>query len=126
MNDAREGIVRLELPDGRTLPLSVTYERLDQHGHGWVIERLEMLQKAKAGANRAVADLLELFTAGVLTADEIMAAPVTDHPLGPCTRAIWSAWELAFHGPAGRSGAEAPSDPQKRRPTLLRRLFGRR
>lgn len=125
MNDAREGIVRLELPDGRTLPLSVTYERLDQHGHGWVIERLELLQKAKAGANRAVADLLDLFSAGALSADDIMASPVTDYPLGPCTRAIWSAWELAFHGPAGRPGTDAAPDPQKRRPTPWKRLFGR-
>lgn len=126
MNDARQGIVRLDLPDGRSLPLSVTYQRLDLHGHGWVIERLEVLQKAKAGANQAVADLLQLFTMGAISADEVMAAPVTDYPLGPCTRAIWSAWELAFHGPNGKPEKEPTSDPRKRRPTLWSRLFGRR
>ncbi len=126
MNDARKGIVWLDLPDGRRLPLTVTYERLDQHGHGWVIERLEVLQRAKAGANRAGAELLALFSSGAVTAEAIMASPVTDYPLGPCTRAIWAAWELAFHGPAGRPDKEPSPDPQKRRPTLLKRLFGRR
>ena len=126
MNDARQGIVRLDLPDGRSLPLSVTHQRLDLHGHGWVIERLEVLQKAKAGSSQAKADLLDLFTMGAVTADEVMATPITDYPLGPCTKAIWAAWELAFHGPGGKPEKEPGSDPQKRRPTLWERLFGRR
>ena len=126
MSDARQGIVRLDLPDGRSLPLCVTYERLDAHGHGWVIERLETLRKARRGANRAQSELLELFSNGAILAEEIMAAPVPTYPLGPCTRAIWSAWEMAFHGPNGRPGTDAAPDPQMPRPTPLRRLFGRR
>lgn len=125
MNDARHGIVRLDLPGERSLPLSVTYERLDQNGHGWVIERLEVLQKGKAGAQRAAAELLELFGKGAVTADEIMASQAADFPLGPCTRAIWAVWELAFHGPAGRSPEAGPANPPKCPQTLWRRLFGR-
>jgi hypothetical protein len=126
MNDARQGVVRLDLPDGRSLPLSVTYQRLDMLGHGWVIEKLEVLQKGKAGANQALADLIGLFTNGAVTSEEVMESEATVYPLGPCTRSIWAAWELAFHGPAGRPATEGPANPQMRRPTLLKRLFGAR
>lgn len=126
MNDLRLGAVRLDLPDGRSLRLSITYERLDLKGHGWVIERLEVLQKGKAGSSRALADLLEVFSGGTMTADEVMAAPVTDYPLRDTTKAIYAAWELAFHGPGGKKKTEGKPDPQSRRPTLLSKLFGRR
>ena len=126
MNDAREGIVRLELPDGRSLALQLTYGRIDLKGHGWILERLEQVQRARGGSSRAVAELLETFTAGAVLADEIMAASAAAYPFGLCMPAIWKAWELAYYGPDGKPGSAATENPQKRRPTLLGRLTGRR
>lgn len=124
--DARLGIVRLPLPDGREVALQLTYERLDTCGHSWVLAKLDELQKGKAGASTAMAELLELFANGAVTAAEIKRDGPTAYPIGPCTLAIWEAWELAYHGPGGRPEKAATSDPQKRRPTLLSKLFGRR
>lgn len=126
MSDAREGIVRLELPDGRSVALQLTYDRIDVRGHGWLLEQLDRVQRAKGGSARAIADLLEILTGGVLRADEIMAAPVSVYPIGVCTPAIWKAWEIGYYGPAGRPGTEAAENPPKRRPTLWGRLIGRR
>lgn len=126
MNDAREGIVRLTLPDGRTIPLQLTYQRMDVRGHGWVLEALDQVRRAKSGSSQAVADLLEVLTGGAVSAAEVMAAPAAAFPLGLCTPAIWKAWELAYHGPEGRQEATTPADPKKRRPTLWGWLTGRR
>lgn len=127
MSDAREGIVRLDLPDGRSIPLQMSYAAMDVRGHGWVIEQLETLQRAKAGSTRAIADLLEVFSAGEIVSEQVMAGSAATYPIGPCTRAIWSAWGLAFHGPAGRPAEDSEPDPQKAAPpTWWRRLLGQR
>lgn len=126
-SDDRLGIARLSLPDGREVPLQLTYAAMDVHGHDWILEQIRVMQRGKAGSAKAVADALEVLTGGELTADIIMASPVASYPLAPSIKAIWSAWELAQHGPPGRSvEADAP-DPQKRaRPTWLRRIIGKR
>ena len=127
MNDERAGIVRLELPDGRTVSLQLHYAAMDVRGHGWIIEQLEVLQRAKGGSDRAIADLLEVFTGGEIVSEQVMAGSAAAYPIGPCTRAIWSAWGLAFHGPTGRPAEDSEPDPQPAAPpTWWRRLLGRR
>lgn len=124
--DERLGIVRLPLPDGREVALCLTYERLDTRGHAWVIEKLEALQKGKAGSAKALAELLELFSQDTVSVDDVVSGVPGAYPIGPCTVAIWSAWELAYHGPGGRPEKVDTSVPRKRRPTLWSRRFGRR
>lgn len=126
MNDARLGIVRLPLPDGREVALQLTYRALDARGHEWVLERLRAMQKGKAGAQQALAEALDLMSNGQVTAAEVMDAPVHVYPLGHCLKAVLEAWEVAQYGPSGRPASEAPENPRKRQPTLLKRLFGRR
>lgn len=126
MQDARLGIVRLPLPDGREVALQVTFSALDAHGHDWMIEQFKTLQKGKAGVSTALGDLIEVLSAGAITKAEILAAPMAAYPLHPCLRACWDAWELAQYGPTGRSAEAGPENPQNRRPTPWSRLFGRR
>lgn len=126
MNDARLGIVRLPLPDGREVALQLTYHALDARGHGWLLEQFKTLQKGRAGAQAAMADLLEVMSHGAVTKADVMASPVAAFPLSPCMAALWSTWELAQYGPAGRSAEAGPENPPKRRPTLLNMIFGRR
>lgn len=126
MNDARLGIVRLSLPDGRQVALQLTFAALDANGHDWLLDRFKVLQKGRAGTSSALGDLLEVLTAGAITKADVIVAPVAAFPLSPCMKACWDAWELAQYGPGGRSAEAGPANPQKARPTLLRRLFGRR
>lgn len=126
MNDARLGIVRLPLPDGRQVALQLTFAALDAKGHDWLLDRFKVLQKGRAGASTALGDVLEVLTAGAITQADVLAAPVAAFPLSPCMKACWDAWELAQYGPSGRSAEAGPANPQKSRPTLLKRLFGRR
>lgn len=126
MNDARLGIVRLPLPDGRQVALQLTFAALDANGHDWLLDRFKVLQKGRAGTSSALGDLLEVLTAGAITKADVIVAPVAAFPLSPCMKACWDAWELAQYGPAGRSAEAGPANPPTRRPTLWRRLFGRR
>lgn len=127
MRDARDGIVRLTLPDGRAVPLQLSYEALDARGHDWMLAQYRTVQKGKAGAQRAMAELLEVLSGGEVTADGIMAGPVHAYPLSASLKAAWAAWEIAQYGPSGRpaeDGDENPPMPPRRR-TLLSSLFGR-
>ena len=126
MNDARLGIVRLPLPDGREVALQVTFTAMDAYGHDWLIDQFKTLQKGKAGVSSALGDLLEVLSSGAVTKAEVLAAPVATYPLNVCLRACWDAWELAQYGPAGRSAEAGPANLQSRRPTLWSRLFGQR
>lgn len=127
MNDAREGIVRLSLPDGRVIPLQLTYAALDARGHGWMLDQFKMVQSSKAGAERAMADLLEVLSDGGVTANEIMSGPVHAFPLGHCLKSALKAWEIAQYGPHGRSADEAPANPLRPpRRTLWSMLITRR
>lgn len=126
MNDARLGIVRLPLPDGRQVALQLTFAALDAKGHDWLLEQFKVLQKGRAGASSALGDLLEVMTAGAITKTDVLASPVAAFPISTCMKACWDAWELAQYGPAGRSAEAGPGNPQKPQPTLWRRLFGRR
>ena len=126
MNDARLGIVRLPLPDGREVALQLTFAALDAKGHDWLLDQFKALQKGRAGASSALGELLEVLSGGAVTKADVMAAPVAVFPLSVCMRSCWDAWELAQYGPAGRSAEAGPANPQPPRPTLWRRLFGRR
>lgn len=127
MKDEREGIVRLDLPDGRSIPLCLTYRALDARGHGWMLDQFKMVQSSKAGAEKAMADLLEVLSDGGVTSAEIMSSPVHAFPLGHCLKSALKAWEIAQYGPAGRSADEALANPQKPpRRTLLSMLTMRR
>lgn len=127
MNDARLGIVRLPLPDGRLIPLQLTYAALDARGHDWVLEQFRLAQKGKAGSSSAIAELLEMLSGGELQASVVMAAPAAEYPLSPTLKALWATWELGQHGPAGRPAEEGPANPPKSvRQTWWRRVFGPR
>ena len=43
--DERLGIVRLPLPDGRAVPLQLTYAALDAKGHDWLLDQFKAMQK---------------------------------------------------------------------------------
>lgn len=127
MSDERLGIVRLALPDGRTVALQVTYEALDAIGYAGVIDLLKVVQKGRAGSQAAMAELLAVMSAGAISVDDVRSSPVAAFPTSVCLQALWDCWSLAQYGPDGRpaeDGAENP--PKSRRPTLLSRLFGRR
>lgn len=125
MNDARLGIVLLPLPEGREVALSLTFERLDAVGPVGIGELLTRVSKGKAGSAQARAELLEAFSDGAISVADFRANP-SAYPVIATTKAIWQAWSIAQYGPDGRSGDEATANPQKRRPTLLDRLFRRR
>ncbi|WP_312126328.1 hypothetical protein [Brevundimonas sp.] len=125
-SDERLGIVRLSLPDGRAVPLQLTYAALDAKGHDWLLDQFKAMQKGKAGAQRAMADTLEVLTHGELVADEVMSAPVAEYPLASVLKGCWQAWELAQYGPQGRPAADGSENPQKApRKTLWGRIFKR-
>lgn len=127
MNDAREGIVRLPLPDGRAIPLQLTYAALDAKGHDWLLEQFKIMQKGRSGGSTALAEALEVMSNGQIKAADVLAAPMAAYPLAVCLKAVWGAWELAQYGPQGRSVEADTANPRKSaRPTWLRRIFGRR
>lgn len=125
--DERLGIVRLPLPDGRAVPLQLTYAAMDAKGHDWLLEQFKAIQKGRAGSSTAMAEALEVLSAGEIQAVDVLAAPMAAYPLAACLKASWQAWELAQYGPQGRSVEADPENPPKSaRPTWLRRIFGRR
>lgn len=128
MTDARDGIVRLDLPDGRSVPLQLSYAALDARGHDWMLAQFKAVQKAKTGSSTAMADLLEVLSSGEIDAAAMLAGPVSAYPLSSCLKATWAAWEIAQYGPQGRPAEEGPANPQTARPwrTLWNSLFGRR
>lgn len=125
--DERLGIVRLPLPDGRTVALQLTYAALDAKGHDWLLEQFKAMQKGRSGGSTALAEALEVISAGQIKAVDVLAAPMATYPLAHCLKACWQAWELAQYGPAGRSVEADTANPRKSaRPMWLRRIFARR
>lgn len=125
MNDARLGIVRLPLPDGREVALQLSFKALDSIGHIGVLERFKVLQKGRAGSQTAMAELLEVMSGGAITQADVSDAPVASYPTGVCLSALWAAWELAQYGPSGRPAADGDANPPMRRPIRWSTLFGR-
>ncbi|GAA0766138.1 hypothetical protein [Brevundimonas olei] len=124
--DERLGIVRLPLPDGRAIPLQLTYAALDAKGHDWLLDQFKAMQKGKPGASLAMAEVLEIMSAGKLKAADVMAAPMAEYPMAECLRSCWRAWELAQHGPSGRPAADGSENPRlSPRKTWWGRIFGR-
>lgn len=126
MNDARLGIVRLPLSDGREVALQLTHAALDARGHSWIIEQFKTLQKGQPGEAAALAGLLSVMSSGAISEDDVRTAPQASYPLSVCTAACWDAWQLAQYGPSGRPAEEGTANPRKRPLTRLRNLFGRR
>ncbi len=125
--DERLGIVRLPLPDGRTVALQLTYAALDAKGHDWLLEQFKAMQKGRSGGSTALAEVLEVMSGGEIKAADVLAAPMAAYPLAHSLKACWQAWELAQYGPHGRSVEADTANPRKSaRPTWLRRIFGRR
>lgn len=123
--DERLGIVRLPLPDGRTIPLQLTYAAMDAKGHDWLLEQFKAMQKGRSGSSTALGEALEVMSGGQILATDVLAAPMAAYPLAHCLKASWQAWELAQYGPAGRSVEADTANPQKSaRPTWSRRIFG--
>ncbi len=126
-SDDRLGIVRLPLPDGRVVPLQLTYAAMDAKGHDWLLEQFKVMQKGRAGASTALADALETLSAGQIKAAEVLNAPMAQYPLAICLKASWEAWELAQYGPQGRSAEDGAENPRKApRKMLWGRIFKQR
>lgn len=126
-SDERLGIVRLSLPDGRVVPLQLTYAALDAKGHDWLLDQFKAMQKGKVGAMRSMADALELLSDGALVADDIMAAPTAEYPLADNLKACWRTWELGQNGPKGRPAVEGAENPRPApRKTWWARIIKRR
>lgn len=124
--DERLGIVRLPLPDGRAIPLQLTYAALDAKGHDWLLDQFKAMQKGKPGASLAMAEALEIMSAGQLKAADVMAAPMAEYPMAECLRSCWRAWELAQHGSSGRPAEDGSENPRlSPRKTWWGRIFGR-
>lgn len=124
--DERLGIVRLPLPDGRSVPLQLTYAALDAKGHDWLLDQFKAMQKGKPGASLAMAEALEIMSAGQLKVADVMAAPMAEYPMAECLRSCWRAWELAQHGPSGRPAEDGSENPRlSPRKTWWGRIFGR-
>lgn len=125
--DERLGIVRLSLPDGRTVPLQLTYTAMDANGHDWLLEQFKAVQQGRAGSATALGELLAVMSGETVKAADVTSAPMAAYPLAHCLKALWTAWELAQYGPQGRSVEADPANPPKRRrPTLWKRIIGRR
>ena len=124
--DRHLGIVRLSLPDGRSLPLQLTFAVLDTHGHDWFLERFKQMQRGHGASATARAELLEAMAYGSVTAADVKAAPVALYPMASTMKALWDAWELAQYGPDGREAAPATEGPRKRPPTWWARISGKR
>lgn len=125
--DERLGIVRLPLPDGRAVPLQLTYAALDAKGHDWLLAQFKAMQQGRSGGSTALAETLEVMSGGEIKAADVLAAPLAAYPLADCLKAIWSSWELAQYGPHGRSVEADTANPrQSAQPTWLRRIFGQR
>lgn len=126
-SDLRLGIVRLSLPDGRSIPLQLTYAALDTKGHDWLLDQFKAIQKGRSGSSTAVAELLEVLSDGVLKSQDILSAPAAVYPVSSTLKALWSAWELGQYGPDGRPAEDgAANPPLSRQPTLWARLWRRR
>ena len=125
--DERLGIVRLSLPDGRAVPLQLTYAALDAKGHDWLLEQFKAMQKGKPGASLAMAAALEVMSAGQVQAADVMTAPMAQYPMAECLKACWKAWELAQYGPSGRPASDGAENPQPSpRKTWWGHIFGQR
>lgn len=117
MNDERLGIVRLSLPDGRTVPLQFTWRAVDALGRGGVSELLEKAGSGEPGDMDAMARLIEASSSGRITRDELMDGAL---PFNDAFVPVLRAWTLAARRPVNAS-----ENPLKRLLTLIswRRLM---
>lgn len=123
--DRRLGIVRVHLPDGRSVPLQFTYARIDERGHGWVSDQFKAVAKGGAGSSAAMAALLDVASGGQIEADGFLAAPMATYPLQPVANGLWEAWSLAKNGP-DKEVAEDGEAPLSRLRILWAMLTGSR
>ena len=124
MNDARLGIARLSLPDGREVALRFTWSRIDAVGRDWIVQRLQDVIAGKAGCQAALVELLVLASGGELKATDLLSDEQEGVAFEPAFRAIEDAFLLARFGPT-RKATGQPENPRKSRPTWLRRFFQR-
>lgn len=118
MNDARLGIVRLEW-SGQQVPLRFTWAAIDQLGADAIAERMKLALTGEPGARLALAELLDVASAGVIKTEDAM----TEVGLpGHAFNAVFGAWSLATRRPAGTQ----PGNPRMiRLSTWWKRLLRR-
>lgn len=116
MNDARLGIVRLEW-SGQQVPLRFTWAAIDQLGADAIGERMKLALTGEPGARLALAELLNVASAGSITTEAAMAEVGLP---GNAFSAIFEAWSLATRRPAGAQ----PGNPRMNRlSTWWKRLW---
>lgn len=125
MNDARLGIVRLSLPDGREVALRFTWSRIDAVGRDWIVDRFQSVIGGKAGCQAALVELLVLASGGALTASDLLSEDIQPIPFEDGFKALEEAWLLARFGPSRKADGQ-PANPQMSRTTWWRRFFPRR
>lgn len=125
MSDAYLGIVTFQ-HEGQAIPLRFTLGRVAQMGRETIIAKLALATQGGEGDGTALADLLELTSGGVLTADDL-----ADKVVGfdVALMALHTAWTLSRFGPKGKPQGPREANPLKRLwtslTTLWRRVRGR-
>ena len=124
MNDARLGIVRLPLPDGRQVAIRFTWARIDAVGRDWIVERFQDVINGKPGCQAALVELLVLASGGELSASDMLSDEKEPLPFEEAYRALEDAWLLARFGPTRKASGQ-PENPRTNRLTWWRRFFQR-
>lgn len=122
MNDARLGIARLPLPDGREVALRFTWSRIDAVGRDWIVERFQSIINGKPGCQAALVELLVLASGGVLSATDMLSEDIEPIPFEDGFHALEDAWLLARFGPSRKADGQ-PANPPKSRPIWWKRFF---
>lgn len=82
--------------DGRTVQLRLTWARLDLVGTYRIKELFAAATSGEAGAMKAAAELLNIFSGGEITEEEVMAAPIR---LDVTVAKLYEEWLMAQYGP---------------------------
>lgn len=122
MNDERLGIVRLELPDGRSVALRFTWSRIDAVGRDWIVQRFQDAIGGKAGCQAALVELLVLASGGEITATSLLSEEQEPLPFEAAYKSLEEAWLLARYGPSRKARGQ-PENPQKSPTTWWRRFL---
>ncbi|MEH6676129.1 hypothetical protein [Phenylobacterium sp.] len=127
MSDEHLGIVRLSMPDGRTIPLRFTIGRMGQMGRDGIVTRMQTVIEGLPGDGQALAELLDLTSGGEIKAKDVLEGE--QPPLDLAIFALNEAWALYRFGPARQPEGEGSANPLirlwTRLKTLCRRVFAR-
>lgn len=120
--DERIGIVRLPLPDGRTVPLRFTWSRIDAVGRDWIVDAFGKMVKGEPGCQAAMADMLILASGHEIKASDLLSEDGPVVGFEAAFKALEDAWAVARFGPTRRPAEDGAENPRKSLRTWLRRF----